>query len=152
MLIKVIVIISPFKTINKQFCNIVHLCRLFTSQYIRYGDSVLIIVFLMLFLLALIYRWIVWHIPPPIPFFTFNSISASANSSNTNSVFFKHAVSILVQKMWPGQSLYILIHLLQKLPNISASNDVLLCRQMKIPYIFKKGNTIFAFTTVKSFS
>lgn len=75
---------------------------------------VLIIVFLMLFLSALIYRWIAWHIPPPIPFFTFNSISASVNSSNTNSVFFKYAVSILVQKMWPGPSLYILIHLPQK--------------------------------------
>ena len=45
----------------------------------------------MYLLLAFAYQWIVWYIPPLIPFSANNNISISANNSNRTSVFFKAA-------------------------------------------------------------
>ena len=45
----------------------------------------------MFLLLALAYKWIAWHIPPLIPFYTINNISILAKRSSYTLVFFKAA-------------------------------------------------------------
>ena len=64
------------------FWDIAHPYKLFTSKYLRYDYFLFMSWSFMYLLLAFGYRWIAWHIPPLIPFFTINNISISVIRSN----------------------------------------------------------------------
>ena len=78
------------KLLTSNFCDITESCKLFTSQYLGYENLFLPQVFMYL-LLAFIYQWIAWHIPPPIDFSTINNTSRLPKRSNFGWVTFKAA-------------------------------------------------------------
>ena len=72
------------------------------------------------------YRCAAWHMNSLIPFSSINKISISVNNYNSSSVFFKHFcyANRGADKKWSRSSSYISIHLLQKLSNTSAIDNV----------------------------
>ena len=76
-------------------------------------------------LIALSYRYIVWHIPRLITFSTINNISTSVNRSNFTFLFYNaayHANPGAVRKR-AGSSSYNLRKIFWKLSNRSAVNN-----------------------------
>ena len=61
-----------------------------------------------------------------MPFSAIDYISVSVNNSNSTSAFFKHAYHANPgpERKWAESSSYISIHLLRKLSDTSASNNV----------------------------
>ena len=98
----------------------------FYKIVIKFRSSFFPFYSLMYLLLAVAYQCITWHIPPLILLSTINNISISVN--NSIFVIFKHAFHANpgADKTWAGSSTYISIHLLRKLLNKSASNNMYL--------------------------
>ena len=72
------------------------------------------------------YEWIIWYIPPLMPFSTINNASISVKRSNFTLVFFKvgcYANRGAVEKP-AGLSSYISRHIFRKFTNTLANNNV----------------------------
>ena len=72
-------------------CIITQSYKLFTSQYLRYGNSLFFSQSFRCLLLAFSYWWIELHIPPLMPFSTIKNIQRSVKRFNFTWVFFKAA-------------------------------------------------------------
>ena len=76
--------------------------------------------------MKILYHYMSLHISPPMPFSTVSGISASASSSSSTPVLFRHVchANHSANEKYTGSNLYISMHLLWNLSNTCANSSV----------------------------